>query len=77
MSFGVATASLVAALFLPDRFHTDAMHMIGGVHNAFLTLGVGTIVSTAVFGSLTPTDGSAVSQHRADQPRADLSAADP
>jgi EmrB/QacA subfamily drug resistance transporter len=74
MSFGVATASLVAALFLPDRFHTDAAQMIGGIHKAFLLLGVGTIASTAVFGGLKPTDGSAVSQHRADRHRADLSA---
>ena len=66
MSFGVATASLVAALFLPDRFHTDAAQMLGGVHHAFLVLGVGTIASTAVFAGLRPTDGSAVSQHRAD-----------
>jgi EmrB/QacA subfamily drug resistance transporter len=69
-SFGVATASLVAALFLPDRFHTDARQMIGGVHEAFLVLGVGTIASTAIFGGLRRTDGSAVSQHRADLPAA-------
>jgi MFS family permease len=75
MSFGVATASLVAALFLPDRFHTNATEMIHGVHNAFLVLAGGTIASTVVFGGLKPTDGSAVSQHRADQPR-DLSATD-
>jgi EmrB/QacA subfamily drug resistance transporter len=75
MSFGVATASLVAALFLPDRFHTNATEMIHGVHNAFLVLAGGTIASTAVFGGLKPTDGSAISQHRADQPR-DLSATD-
>jgi len=66
MSFGVATASLVAALFLPDRFHTDAAQMIRGVHQAFLVLGVGTIVSTVVFAGLRRTDGSAVSQHHAD-----------
>jgi EmrB/QacA subfamily drug resistance transporter len=76
MSFGVAAASLVAALFLPDRFHTDAAQMIHGLHKAFLVLGVGTIASTAVFSGLKPADGSAVSQHRADQHRADLSAAD-
>ncbi|HTT40777.1 MAG TPA: DHA2 family efflux MFS transporter permease subunit [Burkholderiales bacterium] len=70
MSFGVATASLVAALFLPDRFHTDARQMISGVHEAFIVLGVGTIVSTVIFGSLRRTDGSAVSQHRADLPAA-------
>jgi EmrB/QacA subfamily drug resistance transporter len=76
MSFGVATASLVAALFLPDRFHSDAPQMIAGVHKAVLVLGLGTIASTAVFSGLTPTDGSAVSQHRADQHRAELSAGD-
>jgi len=70
MSFGVATASLVAALFLPDRFHTDAREMIGGVHQAFLVLGVGTIASTLVFVGLRRTDGSAVSQHRVDLPAA-------
>jgi EmrB/QacA subfamily drug resistance transporter len=66
MSFGVATASLVAAVFLPDRFHTDSAQMLGGIHNAFLVLGLGTLVSTVVFAGLKPTDGSAVSQHRAD-----------
>jgi hypothetical protein len=49
--------------------------MMHGVHNAFLVLAGGTIASTVVFGGLKPTDGSAVSQHRADQPR-DLSATD-
>ena len=76
MSFGVATASLVAALFLPDRFHTDATHMIAGLHQAFVVLGVGTLLSTVVFGALKPTDGSAVSQHGTDADRADLPAAD-
>ncbi len=70
MSFGVAGASLVAALFVPDRFHTDAAQMIHGVHQAFVVLGVGTIVSTLVFSGLKRTDGSAVSQHRADLPAA-------
>jgi EmrB/QacA subfamily drug resistance transporter len=74
MSFGVAMASLVAALFLPDRFHTDATQMIHGLHEAFLVLGVGTIASTVVFGGLKPTDGNAISQHRADQLGADISA---
>ena len=70
MSFGVATASLVAALFLPDRFRTDAGQMISGVHQAFLVLGVGTMASTVIFGGLRRTDGSAVSQHRTDLPAA-------
>jgi EmrB/QacA subfamily drug resistance transporter len=64
MSFGVAVASLVTAVFVPDRFHTTPGEMISGVHEAFLVLGIGTLVSTVVFGSLNSTDGSAVSRHR-------------
>ena len=65
MSFGVAAASLVAAVFVPDRFHTSAPQMIHGVHQAFLVLGAATIVSAVVFRSLRPGDGSAISLHRA------------
>jgi len=65
MSFGVATASLVAALFLPDRFHSDAAQMIGGLHSAFLVLGAATVVSSLVFRPLRPGDGSAISRHDA------------
>ena len=64
MSFGIATASLVAAQFLPDRFHTNAGEMISGVHRAFLVLGAATVVSAVVFRSLRGGDGSAISQHR-------------
>jgi len=68
MSFGVAVASLVTALFVPDRFHTDAPQMIRGIHEAFIALGLATIASTAAFAGLRREDGSAVSQHRADLP---------
>ena len=64
MSFGIATASLVAAVFIPDRFHTDATTLIHGIHDAFIVLGIATIVSTGVFRSLRATDGSSISQHR-------------
>jgi len=70
MSFGVAVASLVTALFVPDRFHTDALQMIHGIHRAFVALGLATVVSTAAFAGLRAGDGSAVSQHRADLPAA-------
>ena len=70
LSFGVATASLVAALFLPDRSNTDASEMIRGVHHAFLILGVATIASTTVFHGLKRDDGSAVSRHKAVMPSA-------
>jgi hypothetical protein len=65
MSFGIAGASLVAAVFVPDRFHTDAATMVRGVHEAFLVLGVATIASSVVFRALRAADGSAISQHRA------------
>jgi len=32
ISFGVASASLVIALFIPDRFHVSAPEMIHGIH---------------------------------------------
>jgi EmrB/QacA subfamily drug resistance transporter len=68
MSFGVAVASLVAAVFVPDRFHTAPPQMIHGIHEAFVVLGVATMLSTVVFRGLKRTDGSAVSRHRSDLP---------
>ena len=65
ISFGVAAASLVTALFVPDRFHADAPALMRGIHQAFLVLGASTIASTLVFRSLQSDDGSAVSQHKA------------
>jgi EmrB/QacA subfamily drug resistance transporter len=70
MSFGVAGASLVTALFVPDRYHTSAPQMIHGIHEAFVVLGVATAVSTLVFAGLRADDGNAVSRHRADLPAA-------
>ena len=66
VSFGIATASLAAALFIPDRLHATAPQMIHGVHLALLCLGVLTIVSTMVFVRLRPLDGAAVSRHKAE-----------
>jgi EmrB/QacA subfamily drug resistance transporter len=70
MSFGVAAASLVAAWFVPDRFHTNAPQMMHGIHQAFMALGGATVISALVFSGLRRTDGSAVSQHRTDLPAA-------
>ncbi|MGA7824064.1 MAG: DHA2 family efflux MFS transporter permease subunit [Steroidobacteraceae bacterium] len=64
MSFGVATASLITALFVPDRFHTAVPDMIRGIHGGLLVLGAGTILSSIVFHSLRRDDGDAVSLHR-------------
>jgi EmrB/QacA subfamily drug resistance transporter len=62
MSFGIATASLVTALFVPDRFHSTAPEMVHGIHDALLVLGALTILSTLVFRELKSGDGDAVSR---------------
>jgi hypothetical protein len=64
ISFGVASASLVTAIFIPDRFHADAAQMIHGIHRAFLVLGGLTVLSAIVFVGLKRDDGSAVSRHK-------------
>jgi hypothetical protein len=64
VSFGVAAASLTAAVFIPGRLHADAGDMIRGIHLALRALGALTIVSTLVFAELRPGDGDAVSRHR-------------
>ena len=63
MSFGVAFASLATAVFIPDRFHSDAAQMIHGIHEAFFVLGTLTILSAFVFRELKRDDGEAISQH--------------
>jgi EmrB/QacA subfamily drug resistance transporter len=68
ISFGVASASLATAFFIPDRFHSDAPQMIRGIHRAFLVLGVLTILSTIVFRGLKKEDGDSVTRHKAPLP---------
>ncbi len=65
ISFGVATASLATAFFIPDRASSSAPEMIHGIHHAFLVLGLLTILSTLVFSGLKSGDGDNVSQQRA------------
>jgi len=62
ISFGVASASLVTAFFLPDRFGANPAEFIHGIHRAFWVLGAMTILSTVVFRELKTSDGAAVSQ---------------
>jgi EmrB/QacA subfamily drug resistance transporter len=62
ISFGVATAGLATAFFVPSNTHTGPGEMIHGVHEALITLGALTILSTLVFRSLRSGDGDAVSQ---------------
>jgi EmrB/QacA subfamily drug resistance transporter len=62
ISFGVASASLVTAFFIPDRHTSNAPQFIHGVHRAFFVLGGMTILSTIVFRELNKDDGDSVSQ---------------
>ena len=61
ISFGVASASLVTAFFIPDRHSSSAPQFIHGIHQAFFVLGGMTIFSTLVFRELKKGDGDAVS----------------
>jgi EmrB/QacA subfamily drug resistance transporter len=63
MSFGVATASLTTAVFIPDRLRSDPSEMIHGIHLAFLVLGALTVLSAGIFGELHNEDGDSVSRH--------------
>jgi EmrB/QacA subfamily drug resistance transporter len=64
MSFGVASASLMVALFIPDRFHATPHQIVHGIHLACVSLGAMTILSTLLFRTLKPDDGDNVSQHK-------------
>jgi EmrB/QacA subfamily drug resistance transporter len=68
VSFGVATASLAAALFIPDRLRADASQLIGGIHLALFALAGLTVASTLVFVRLRAQDGDSVSRHRSEIP---------
>ena len=68
VSFGVASASLAAAWFVPQADHVSALGMIHGIHLALRALGALTIVSTFVFIELRSSDGDAVSSHKSGVP---------
>jgi len=64
ISFGVATAGLATAFFVPTNGSADPVGMVHGIHKALVALGALTIVSTMVFRSLKPGDGDAVSHQK-------------
>ncbi|MDQ0394426.1 DHA2 family efflux MFS transporter permease subunit [Labrys monachus] len=64
ISFGVAAAGLTTAFFVPDSLRSNPAVMIEGIHDAFLTLGALTILSTIVFHRLKSGDGNKVSQQK-------------
>lgn len=63
ISFGVAGASLLTAVFIPDRFHASVDELLHGLHLAFALLGFLTVLSALVFRELKEKDGDSMSQH--------------
>jgi EmrB/QacA subfamily drug resistance transporter len=68
VSFGIAAASLAAAMFIPDYTRASAPELIHGIQLALRVLGALTIVTTIVFSELTQSDGESVSSHKAEVP---------
>jgi EmrB/QacA subfamily drug resistance transporter len=64
ISFGVASAGLATAFFIPTRVRSNPPEMIHGIHEAFLVLGAFTILSTSIFHRLKSGDGGNVSQQK-------------
>jgi ABC-type Fe3+-siderophore transport system permease subunit len=64
ISFGVATAGLTTAFFVPGGGHTNPAEMIHGIHSALRFLAVITAVSTLVFASLRRGDGQTISHQK-------------
>jgi EmrB/QacA subfamily drug resistance transporter len=65
MSFGVAAASLLAAVFLGGENRPGPTGMVAGIHWTFLTLGLMTVASALIFRPLAPNDGAAISRYTA------------
>jgi hypothetical protein len=68
MSFGVASESLAAALFVPHGEGWSPAALVRGIHHAFVALGAFTVVSALVFVGLKSGDGASVSRHRDEVP---------
>ena len=49
ISFGVAGAALIAAIFVPPEMHSHPDAIIHGAQQAFLALGILTVLSSVVF----------------------------
>jgi EmrB/QacA subfamily drug resistance transporter len=71
VSFGVAGASLIAALFVPEALRANPTALIHGVQQAFIVLGLMTIASSVIFMQLRRDDGGAISRHttKSDAPK--------
>ena len=62
VSFGLAFASIIAALYLGDLPQSDRTAVTSALHHAFITLGCVTILSSLSFWSLRKNDGDTVSR---------------
>lgn len=71
ISFGVAGAALVAAYFVPPQLHSHPDAIIHGVQQAFLAVGLVTVLSSVVFMELKADDGEGMSKHDAAHHRHD------
>jgi EmrB/QacA subfamily drug resistance transporter len=58
MSFGVAAAGLTAVFFIPPHLRANPAELMTGLHEAFLVLGIFTILSIVVFSRLKADDGA-------------------
>lgn len=69
LSFGVAIASIVTALFIYGRPYAqvEASILATAVHHAFIVVGSFTVLSTFLFRELHLSDGCNVSQHRVNE----------
>jgi EmrB/QacA subfamily drug resistance transporter len=61
ISFGVASASLIAAMFVPENLRSEPAALVHGVHQAFIVLGLMTMASCVVFIQLRKEDGTSIS----------------
>jgi len=65
ISFGIASAGLISALFISNYSQMNMSGMMsGGLHSAFLVLGGLTLLSIFVFSNLTAGDGENISHHK-------------
>jgi MFS family permease len=64
LSFGVAAASLAAAVFVRRDAQTQPPAIIRGIHMAFFALGAFTLLSSLIFRRLRSDDGANISQHK-------------
>lgn len=62
VSFGLAFASIIAALYLGDLPQSDRAAVTSALHHAFITLGCLTIISSLSFWSLRKDDGDNISR---------------